>query len=86
MLAKIRRATARGISSLSGVAVFVILLPITVAMMLVMLLFGFAARLLITGRLRKSMAEHADLAKAAKKPANSGQRQPIEGSYRVIDP
>ncbi len=88
MLQKIKQYTVRGASSVTALIVFVIMLPLTLAMTLFMLIAGMAAMATIRYRLRKSgiNAElHGAPEATTHQPSDYTQKAPIEGSYTVVE-
>ena len=78
---------ARGMSSIAAIAMFVIMLPVTIGLMLIMLVAGAATLATVRHRLRKAGVnvgwQSANDAKE-QQTANNLDKPPIEGSYTVI--
>ena len=85
MLGKLKLYTRKGLSSLAAAAMFVIMLPVTLGLMLMMLMAGLVTFIAMRHRLRKSGIE----INWPQKPTGGATTEdtlkpPIEGTYTVI--
>jgi len=84
VLTKIKHYVARGGTSLVGIAIFILMLPLTVGMMLLMILLSIAAKSTIANSQRKPGIDASTLYSQGSKVVKRRQKPPIEGSYTVI--
>lgn len=86
MLTSIKHYALRGLSAVGALAMFVIMLPLTLAAMLIMTLAGIIALANIRHRLREAQQQAqwqtVDDVSSAKQTASV--KPPIEGSYTVV--
>ena len=87
VLNKITRFAIRVLSAIAGTAIFVFMLPLTLGMMMLMVLFSIVTKATPGSRLHKSPV-HVSRQKKTRPSAptaDAPQKPPIEGSYTVID-
>lgn len=86
MLSTIKRVAQRTLSTVIAFTVFLFMLPLTLGMMVLMLVVGFAAKATLGRQLKKYQAA-ADRATETSSPRHPGaaQKQPIEGSYTIVN-
>ncbi len=83
----IKLFVARGVSSVAAIAMFVVMLPVTIGLMLIMVVAGAATLATVRHRLRKAGVNvdwQSDNNANAEQTANHMDKPPIEGSYTVI--
>ena len=87
MLDTIKQLMVRGMSTLAAIMMFVIMLPVTIGLMLIMLVTGAAAVATLRHRLRKAgvnVGWQNESSGSGSQSAESFEKPPIEGSYTVI--
>ena len=85
MLASIKTLTVKTLRTTGSVAVFILMLPLTLAAMLLMMIAGFIALLNIRSRLKSMSAESSwQSADSGDLRSEKHVRPPIEGSYTVV--
>jgi len=84
---KIRHFTARAFSTIFAFGLFILLLPVTVGLTLIMLLFSLLTLATLRSQLEKKSATSMDQKShtTRKQTAENLRKPPIEGSYKVID-
>jgi len=87
LIERIKQYSIRALSAIAGLGLFIVMLPLTLGMMLIMGLAGIATVLAVRHRLRKSGAGvnwNNDKETFDQQTGDILQRPPIEGSYKVI--
>lgn len=87
MLNKLKNYAGKGVSSLAAAILFVVMLPITFGVMLVMVFAGMITLATVRHRMRKagvSVNWPTGSNRQGSEPAQESQREPIEGSYTVV--
>ncbi len=88
MLGTIRQYAGNGLSAIAAAVAFVVMLPVTIGLMLIMLLAGAVTLATVRHRLLQKSSASADWPHPAGKPdagpESKRQNPPIEGSYTVI--
>ncbi len=88
MLQIMKRYGAGALSSIAAVVVFLVMLPLTLAMILFMLITGVVTMAALRHRLRKDGAKSAWSVTAGAneyKVNQQARNDPIEGSYTVVE-
>ena len=85
MLGKIKVYAGRGLSSLAAATMFVVMLPVTFGLMLMMLAAGVVTFITMRHRLRKNGVEINWPQKPTVDTTTEGaEKPPIEGTYTVV--
>jgi len=88
MLKKIRPIASRGLQSIAAILVFVIMLPVTVAMMLLMMVASISIIATLRSRSWKSNTDigwESAVSSSVRQAKNNPQKPPIEGSCTVVE-
>lgn len=87
MLNNIKNYVGKGASFVAAAVMFVVMLPITFGVMLVMVFAGMITLATVRHRMRKagvSVNWPASSDRHGSESAQDNQREPIEGSYTVV--
>ena len=87
MLNKLKNYAGKGVSSVAAAIMFVVMLPITFGVMLVMVFAGMITLATVRHRMRKAGVRvnwPTEGNRQGSEPAQESEREPIEGSYTVV--
>ena len=85
--AKIKRFVARAFSAVFGLGLFIVLLPVTVGLTLVMMLIGLITLTTLRYQVEKKTVNDTDPNSHTthKQTTKNLHKPPIEGSYTVVE-